>query len=124
MSFWRVLLIFLFALPSAWAKPKYGNFERQVKVNGVGEVKLEYVFSGEPVSRPRSMSIYVKCARGKPWAPVGQYQMCELKNYDLDLKAKKLTLSYTDGRVDPTTGVSVCDRADDAELDLSDLCED
>lgn len=98
------------------------NFVKQVYVNGVGQIKLVYKFAGEPVSRPRSLQIWVKCAKAKTWEPVGEYQMCELNQYELKAKEKKLVVSYNDGRADPTTGRSYCDVRGEGTVDLSPLC--
>lgn len=119
MTIWTLLLT-LFSLHAANYRE---DFKKQIYVNGVGQVKLVYLFSGEPVSRPRSLSIYVKCQGTKEWEPVGQYQMCELKDYQYDAKTRKLSVQYVDGRVNPVTGVSVCDQRGEGQLDLGALCK-
>lgn len=99
------------------------NFNKQLYLNGAGQIKLIYIFTGEPISRPRSLRIYIKCDKNQSWDPVGEFQMCELKNYQLDVKQKKLALTYIDGRVNPLTGESVCDQNETGEVDLSTICK-
>jgi hypothetical protein len=99
------------------------DFTKQIYVVGVGQVKLDYKYRGEPVSRPRALQIWVKCPKAKKWTAVGEYQMCALDKYDYDAKTKKLSLKYQDGRVNERTGESFCDQAGSAELDLSTLCK-
>lgn len=118
-----LILSFIFLALSAGAKPKYGNFEKHVNIPDVGELKVIYKFFGEPIARPRAFSIYVKCAGKKEFDPVGQYQMCELSNYEIDVKAKKLTIDYVDARVEPTTGVATCDQRGHGDLPLADICK-
>lgn len=98
------------------------DFKKQLYVVGIGQIKLDYIFSGEPVSRPRSLQIYIKCEKATAWKPVGEYQMCELKDYELDPNKKILKVTYLDGRVNPISGQSYCDRAGEGEVDLKPLC--
>lgn len=99
------------------------DFDKQNYVNGVGQLRLKYIFTGEPVSRPRSLKIWVKCEKKKDWKPVGEYQMCALDKYEVDPKNKKLSVKYLDGRVNIQTGESHCDVAGNDEVDLSKICK-
>lgn len=118
---WIILLVTAY---SALAKSEYKkDFSRQIYVLDVGQLKLDYKLTGEPVSRPRSLELRIKCQGAKDWKAVGVYQMCELKNYEYDAKTKTLKVEYTDGRVEATTGISHCDQAGSNELPLADLCK-
>jgi hypothetical protein len=114
-----VLLFLSFAASAEILK----NFDKQNYVVGVGQVRLKYVFLGEPVSRPRSLKIWVKCEKSKEWKAVGEYQMCALDKYEVDTKAKKLSVNYLDGRVNLQTGESHCDQVGSGEVDLAKQCK-
>ena len=105
------------------AAEKYPDFTRQIYVNGVGQAKLEYAFTGEPISRPRSLTLFIKCKKGEPWRELGTYLMCELKDYNYDAKTKKLSIKYIDGRVNQETGESICDQLGESEFDFSNVCK-
>lgn len=105
------------------AKPKYKDFVRQIYVLGVGQIKMDYKTTGEPISRPREISFWVKCDKKKDWQPVGKYLMCELTNYEYLADAKKIAIKYIDGRVKQDTGESICDVAGEGEIDAKTLCK-
>jgi len=121
----QLILLILSLHPASYAEGKYKkDFTKQIYVNGVGQIKLVYRFTGEPVSRPRGLQIWIKCPKSKEWDPVGEYQMCELNNYELDAKGKTLNVSYNDGRADPNTGKSFCDVRGEGKVDLAPLCKE
>lgn len=107
----------------ATAKKTYPDFERLLKISESDTAKLVYRFTGEPVGRPSSLMLYVKCGKDKTWRALGTYLMCDLNKYDFDKETKKLSLQYTDGRVDQQTGESVCDQFGEAEFSFADVCK-
>lgn len=104
-------------------KKVFEDFVRQIYVVDVGQVKMEYKYTGEPVSRPAGLSFWIKCKNAKTWTPVGKFQMCDLSDYNYDAKTKKFTIKYVDGRVVMPTGEVVCDRLGEGEIDAKTLCK-
>ncbi len=119
-----LILILSLIIPGAGAATKYRrNFTKQLYVVDVGQFKMEYSLHGEPISRPRSLKIWVKCIGTKDWQPVGEYRMCELTKYEYDAKDKKLKVEYIDGRVEDVTGKTFCDQMGSGDLPLADVCK-
>lgn len=117
-----VLLIATLAGDS-FAKMQTRGFDRQIFVVGEGQVRLVYVRTGDPISRPYLLKLLVKCTGQKDWKPIGEYQMCGLENYEYDAKAKTLMVKYFFGRVVQSTGESFCDTPpEQATLSLKGLC--
>ncbi len=118
----KTFILVLSLMLSAAANAELKDFTKQIYVVGVGQFKLKYFYSGEPVSRPRSLQIFVKCINSTEWNPVGEYKMCELTKYEYDAKTKKLMVNYIDGRVEPAMSRSHCDQLGNGELQLADKC--
>ncbi len=116
------LLAFSFAKGASGEGRLLKDFTKQIYVLDVGQLKLEYRYNGEPISRPRSLDIWVKCQGKTEWEPVGMYLMCELVKYDYEAGTKKLLVKYNDARVNQRTGESFCDQLGEGELSLGTLC--
>jgi hypothetical protein len=102
--------------------PKVEDFVQKIYVLNVGQSRISYHYSGEPVSRPAKMRIYMKCSNSGPERLVTEVPMCSWEDYHYDPSSKSVYVKYFAGRVDPETGDVNCDQNLEDRISL-DVCK-
>ena len=117
-----VLVLGQFLFGTVALADEYKNFEKKYDVPQVGQVRLAYKITGEPVAAPSHVEVWVRCKGAKSDKLIEKVGMCDLKKYDYDSIGKVLSLSYSFARVDHSSGTAKCDGSDQREIKISRVC--
>jgi hypothetical protein len=120
-----LLAFLLFSMPLFADEVKFEgykkDFEKKFDTGNGGKVRMYYRISGEPVTAPARIEIYVKCKGEKEETLIETIRICHLKKYTYEKSVHLLTLAYVFGRVDESS-TGQCDAEDERELKLPNLC--
>lgn len=97
------------------------DFKKLIAAPGVGKIRLVYEYSGEPISSPARLSVYIRCEDMKKELKVEELNLCSVNKYDYADKQKTLDLDLQFARVDFSSKV-FCDRNEVRSLDLGEFC--
>jgi hypothetical protein len=121
-----MLLLVMIGLGSAHSeeiKPENitKDFKKVIVAPGVGKLRLVYEYSGEPVSSPAKLTVYVRCEDIAKELKAEELDLCSINKYDYAPKQKTLNLDLQFGRVDFSSKV-FCDRHEDRAIDIGEFC--
>lgn len=98
------------------------DFEKSSTIPGGGNVRIQYQFTGEPVSAPARLRIYVKCKASKEETLFQTLKMCHLTRLNFDQGLSLLTTHFVVGRIDENSR-SKCDLPEEKEIQLARVCK-
>lgn len=101
------------------------DFEKKFDLDGKGEsqVRLTYLFFGEPQGNPGRLRIAVKCKGSKSWVDEQEYDLCSVQHFEYDQKSMTMHVKFISGEANPYTGVAHCDIPNDEEIPLAGACK-
>lgn len=121
LSLWITTFCLSAALP-ALAAPKAKPKSADIKVAGVGLVRIQHDVVGEPISQPERVEIFVTCKGKKPYR-AKVFRMCIFEGHEYDAGTKSVELKMYYGRVEPKSGDVICDQFDVKSIDLGEACK-
>lgn len=85
------------------------EFPADFSVLGVGNVRLDFHYTGEPAS-PGKAVLTVKCDHTRVWKPVASIETGDKPTYTYDIRGRILTLTFHTCRVIDAQGRTICDQ--------------
>jgi hypothetical protein len=116
------LAVALGLLVAGEPKLKTKKLDQKTDIPKGGKIHLVYRYTGEPLSRPATFEVFIRCKEDKKERLLKRWSMCSWNDYHFDMKEKTLTVEFLVGHVEPTTGKTDCEQHDEEQVSF-DVCD-